>query len=390
MRSMPTIFRRRGREPRACPLAYPLLAVLTLVGCQSSDAPGSSSTASAETVSEVAPRPLPLASPLNRPDIEISGLAWHGDTLVVLPQYPARAAGEDTRRVYGLSRSALHEAVTDSPAAPLAPIPVPLETQGISEHAAAYEGCEAIAFDGQRVYLLIEGKAEGRGMLGHLLRGRVAPGLQRIRVRGTEERRLPQQARRPNMSYESLVTRGDTVIAIFEANGAHINPTPRAHRSNPALQPLGSVSFPTLEYRATDATALDQEGRFWVLNYFYPGDRDILRPATDSLALRHGRGATHRAAAVERLVQYQYTDQGVRRTDRSPIWFELDEDAARNWEGVVRFGEGFLVATDRFPRTILAYVPTSPRERPNQWHRNALQGRRTMGTLRRLAALPVL
>jgi hypothetical protein len=63
---------------------------------------------------------------------------------------------------------------------------------------------------------------------------------------------------------------------------------------------------------------------------------------------------------VERLVQYRYTDRGIRRTDRPPIWFELDEDAARNWEGLVRFEEGFLVATDRFPRTILAYLPAPP------------------------------
>ena len=342
-------------------LGGPLLAILLLAGCRSSDSTGAPSTASAETVPEVAPRPLPLASPLDRPDIEISGLAWHGDTLVVLPQYPSRAAGGDTHRLYGLPRSALRKAVADSPATPLDPTPIPLNAPSLSERATAYEGCEAVAFDDRRVYLVIEGNAEDNGMEGHLLRGRAAPGLRRVRVPGTEDRHLPQQARLPNMSYESLVLRGDTVITIFEANGARVNATPRAYRFGSTLQPLGGVPFPTLEYRVTDATALDRKGRFWVLNYFYPGDRDVLRPAPDSLALRHGRGATHRAAApVERLVHYRYTDRGIRRTDRPPIWFELDEDAARNWEGLVRFEEGFLVATDRFPRTILAYLPAPP------------------------------
>lgn len=280
---------------------------------------------------------------------------------MVLPQYPSRAAGEDTRRVYGLPRSALREAVADSPTAPLDPIPVPLTAPGISEHAAAYEGCEAIAVNDRRVYLLVEGKAEAQGMEGHLLRGRAAPDLRRIRVQGAEAQPLPHQVRLPNMSYESLVVRGDTVIAIFEANGARINASPRAYRFTPALRALGGVPFPTLEYRVTDATALDEEGQFWVLNYFYPGDRDILRPAPDSLALRHGQGATHRTSEiVERLVQYRYTDRGIRRTDRAPIWVELNDGTPRNWEGVVRFDDGFLVATDRFPRTILAYLPASP------------------------------
>lgn len=360
MRSVLVSF-RHDCTSRTPILACILLVILLLAGCRSSDSTGAPSTASAKTVPEVAPRPLPLASPLDRPAIEISGLAWHGDTLVVLPQYPSRNAGTDAHRLYGLSRSALREAVADSPAAALDPIPIPLNAPSLGERATAYEGCEAIAFDDRWVYFLLEGKAEEKGMRGHLLRGRVAPNLRRVRVRETEEKRLPQQARLPNMSYESLALRGDTVTAIFEANGARVNASPRAYQFAPTLRALGGVPFPTLEYRVTDATALDEKGRFWVLNYFYPGDRDILRPAPDYLALRHGQGATHRAAApVERLVQYRYTDQGIHRTDRAPIWFELGEGTGRNWEGLVRFDDGFLVATDRFPRTILAYLPAPP------------------------------
>jgi len=337
-----------------------LLGVLTalLLGCGPSEPPTTSTPSDSTQVQEVAPQPLPLGAPLDRPRIEISGLTWYGDTLVVLPQYPSRASGPHARRLYGLPRSALREAVADTSAPPLDPIPIPLKTEGISGHAAAYEGCEAIAFDDRRVYLLLEGKAEGHGMVGHLLRGRAAPDLRHIRVRGADAQRLPQQAQLPNMSYESLVIRGDTVIPIFEANGARVNATPRAYRFDPTLQVLGGVPFPTLEYRVTDATALAPNGRFWVLNYFYPGDRETLRPAPDSLALRHGQGATHRASeVVERLVQYRYTDRGIRRTDRAPIWFELGGGTGRNWEGLARFRDGFLVATDRFPRTLLAYVP---------------------------------
>jgi len=62
-------------------------------------------------------------------------------------------------------------------------------------------------------------------------------------------------------------------------------------------------------------------------NYFFPGDRDRLRPAPDSLARRHGTGPTHRRAEiVERLVEYRYTPRGVRRTDTPPLWLELGEN----------------------------------------------------------------
>lgn len=340
-----------------CLLLGSVLLGGALVGCQSSPSSESAGDEDAKKVREVAPQPLPLAAPLDRPDIEISGLTWYGDTLVVLPQYPSRAAGDDERRLYGVPRSALQEAVTDSAAAPLEPFPIPVKTQGIEEHASVYEGCEGIVFSEDRVYLVIEGNADGPGMKGHLLRGHVAPGLRHIRVEGTEERIVPQQARLDNMSYESLLTRGDTVLTIFEANGARVNPSPRAYRFGPELRDLGSVSFPTLEYRVTDATALDVQDRFWVTNYFYPGEREVLRPAPDSLALRHGEGPTHQTAkGVERLVQYRYTDDGIQRTEQAPIWFELG-DAGRNWEGLARFEDGFLVATDKFPATILAYVP---------------------------------
>lgn len=348
----------RSERSRAwlCLLISSVLLGGGLMGCQSTSSSESSAGNDAEQVWEMAPQSLPLAAPLDQPDIEISGLTWYGDTLVVLPQYPSRAAGDDGRRLYGLPRSALQEAVADSSAAPLEPFPIPVKTQGLDEHASLYEGCEGIVFNDDRVYLAIEGAAEGPGMKGHLLRGRVDPGLRHIRGVGTDEQILPQQAKLANMAYESLLTRGDTVITIFEANGAQVNPSPRAYQFGPELRELGSVSFPTLEYRVTDATALDTQDRFWVINYFYPDEREVLRPGPDSLALRYGEGITHRTAeGVERLVQYRYTRHGIQRTERAPIWFELG-DSGRNWEGLARFEDGFLVATDKFPGTILAYV----------------------------------
>ena len=331
-----------------------LLALLT--ACKQ-DRPATASTPASEVV-EIAPRTLPLGAPLSERDIEISGLTWYGDTLVVLPQYPARYAPNGQRQLYGIARAALERAVADSTAGPLQPFAIPLDASGIASHESAYEGCEAVTFVGRRAYLLVESASRGPGMHAQMLHGTVASGLSKITLQTTAAREVPVQASLSNMSYEALTTHGDTVVALFEANGARVNATPRAHRFGPPLERHGTVSFPTLEYRLTDATAPDNTGRFWVINYFYPGERDLLKPAPDSVAMAHRPGATHRASdVVERLVEYRHTPTGIRRTDTPPVWLKLGGGTGRNWEGVVRFGDGFLVATDKFPSTMLAYVP---------------------------------
>jgi hypothetical protein len=305
----------------------------------------------------VQPQALALAPPLDQASMEISGLTWYGDTLVVLPQYPARGSAEGERTLYGIARSNLERAVRDSTVR-LDPFPIPLHGNGFNDHAHVYEGCEAIAFRDGEVFVLVEGNGDGAGMEGYLIRGTVEPGLRGIHLRASDERSLPMQARLRNMSYEALTVRGDTVLALFEANGARVNATPQMLRFADGRQALDPLSFPTLEYRLTDATALDAEHRFWVTNYFYPGERKVLTPGPDSLALRYGAGATHQSSeVVERLVEYRYTPRGIHRTDTPPVWLQLGGGTGRNWEGVARFGDGFLIATDKFPTTILAYVP---------------------------------
>jgi hypothetical protein len=112
-----------------------------------------------------------------------------------------------------------------------------------------------------------------------------------------------------------------------------------------------------VEYRITDVTALDGQARFWAINYFFP-DESELKPRVDPLAERYGRGPTHtQAEHVERLLQFHYTPAGLELVDRPPLQLALLPDEARNWEGIVHLeGRGFLLVTDKFPETILAFV----------------------------------
>ena len=120
-----------------------------------------------------------------------------------------------------------------------------------------------------------------------------------------------------------------------------------------------SLPFPTIEYRLTDATETDGEGRFWMINYLKDGGVKKLDPAPDELAAQYGLGLTHaEAQAVERLVEFQVTEEGVVRTHTPPIQLQLLDDQSRNWEGIVRLGQrGFLLMTDKYPETILGFVP---------------------------------
>ena len=308
-----------------------------------------------QAVVEASITPLPLGAPLNQDDLEISGLAWKGDSLVILPQYPSRYAPEGHYQLYALSREEIERARTADAPEPLQPTPIPIQTLGISDQVPDYEGCEAITFVNGRVYVLVEARRED-GMHGFLLTGDASV-LDPLRIDVGTPHEIPAQAPLANMAYEALTMWKDTVLTFYEANGAHVNPTPAAHKFTQVAEPVGAVPFPTLEYRLTDATAVDDEGRFWVTNYFYPGEQEILEPAPDSLRLRHGTGPTHGASdIVERLVEYQYQGTRVVRTDTPPLWLKLDGTSGRNWEGVARLGDGFLVATDQYPHSMLAYV----------------------------------
>ena len=161
------------------------------------------------------------------------------------------------------------------------------------------------------------------------------------------------------MTDETLLVASDRLVTIYEANGRVVNPEPVAHLFDPALAPVGTIPFPSIEYRITDATALDGANRFWAINYFWPGDTK-LKPGLDPLAASFGEGSTHaQFTTVERLVEFQYDDEGISLTSAPPLQLELiDDDHARNWEGIVRLSDrGFLLVTDKHPETILGFVP---------------------------------
>jgi hypothetical protein len=353
---------------------------LTLVGC-ASDASRTGPTRpalqqaaptadSADTlppgfVQEAVPRRIRINGPAGRRKAQLSGLAWWGDRLLLLPQYPA-AQGDTVPVVYAIHRSDLAAALArpsgNGDTAGITPEAIPVDATSL-KHAPGYQGVEAVTVAGRTVFAAVEATGEDgarSGMRAYVGKGTAAAGTGSA-LSFSETKEVPVPVAISNMAYEALVHHEGALIALFEANGANVNAEPEAVRLTKDLQLLAFLPMPSLEYRLTDATSADSAGRFWVTNYLYEGDIDALNPVTDSVAVEHGVGWTHRnGGAVERLVELQVTGSQIRRTDTPPIWIARADTTGRNWEGVVRFGEGFLLATDTFPETVLAYVPCIP------------------------------
>ena len=308
-------------------------------------------------------RRIPLEGPLSQANAEVSGLAWHGDHLILMPQHPFRMSGSaDFGLLFALPRKDIEAFLNGHREEPLRPHPITLLAPQLEERSPMYQGCEALSFNEDRAYLATEAvaNAETDAMRGYIFSGILRNDTLRLNTRRRASLRAQTEAH--NMAYEALLTSSERVVALYEANGRNVNPHPRAPAFSLDLQPLGFLSFPPLEYRLTDVTALDARGRFWLMNYFFPRESQKLQPAPDPLARSpHSGTSPPHVHPVERLVEFRLTESGIYRTSTSPLHLSLLPGTPRNWEGIARFrspsqGPGFLLVTDQYPDTMLGFV----------------------------------
>lgn len=329
-----------------------LLVISSLAACQATPTVVAPEV---ETLEEHAVAQIELAGPVASSQAEVSGMAWCGDNLILLPQFPDQFKEDGVGRVFSIPESVLSDYLSGGTATPIEPQKIVFDTAGLPQALSGFEGFEAIVFDQGVVYVTVETRQSG-GMMGYLLKGTVSEDCSAITLDPDSRQELPPQADLSNMTDETIVIYGDQLYTFYEANGINVNPEPVAHVFDLDLNPLGTVSFPSIEYRVTDATTVAEDGTFWVINYFYPGDTK-LKPGDDQLALTYGIGLSHQTAEqVERLVRMQLSDDGIEILDQEPIYLVLDSEESFNWEGLVRMGDGFLMVTDEYPTTILGYV----------------------------------
>ena len=354
------------RIQRVCPgkltpfiYLFTLLSLFLLSGCTSIFWLTAAPLLRTATTTAIAAKPqpvieIPLRGPLTSRRAEFSGLAWYGDHLILLPQWPTHWANQ----LFYLNKADIVAFLTHKKTTPLAPQPIRLVNGDLAGQIPRFDGFEALAFDGDRAFLTIEAKPD-QGMMGYLITGVMAPDLSELRLDSTRMPKIQPQTNIDNFADEAIFLAGNRVVTLYETSSIFVNPEPVAHLFDQTLKPQGTIPMADFPYRNTDATPLDKANRFWVINYFFPGDKQ----------LRSELGLPGKAAnpltkdkPVERLVEFEYSPTGITRVDTPPITLRLlDNNVARNWEGIARLEtptlNGFLLVTDYYPETIFAFVP---------------------------------
>ena len=226
-------------------------------------------------------------------------------------------------------------------------------SSGVDKHICGFEGFESIVFNNDTVYVTIEAERRKRNH-GFIAYGIINKNEIKINRKSLKKIKTPVTLR--NMTFETILMNNNSIITIYEVNSAKVNEKPIYYQFDKDLKTDITKPFPFTEYRITDATEVDNEGKFWVTNYFWPGDFKVLKPD-----LGYTITSKKNIKPVERLLEFRMVEVIIVRTETAPINIKLSEFGdARNWEGIVRLDEkGFLIVTDKFPGTILAFVPFS-------------------------------
>jgi hypothetical protein len=296
---------------------------------------------------------IPFTGPASEAGAELSGLARHRERLIMLPQYPDRVAADESPALYAITMNELKAYIRGEVTVPPSPEPVIFNDGGTASQVPGFQGYEAVAFDGDRAYLTIEARTPDGEMHSWAVSGEMMRGGNTLVVERRTLIEIPQPANIENMGHEALVLGRGELLAIYEASGRKVDPHPKAFRLAPDLAEGESAAFPSVEYRITDATSADEDGVFYAMNYFYPGEKELLDPSGDPLPYGAGRDAKR---PVERILKFRATREGA-KLEGVALGLKL-ADAPRNWEGVARLpGMGFLLVTDKFPKTLLGFAP---------------------------------
>lgn len=216
-----------------------------------------------------------------------------------------------------------------------------------------FDGFEAAAAHGGDLYLSIEARGS-RASQGYIARAHLSNDGSRYVIIKVQE--IPLHSKSDNRTVEAITIYRDRVYALEEVNIPPVNRNPVVHEFDLRLNYKRALPLPPIPFRITDATVADDEGKFWVINFFWPGDSD-LAVGSDAISMRWGTGDSHqRLPQVERLLQMQLLKDEVRLVESPPRYLKLGSEA-RNWEALLDLGGGrFFLATDTYPRTILATI----------------------------------
>ena len=261
---------------------------------------------------------------------EISGMTTYKDNLILLPE------NLNGYYFYIPFDKIINTLATGDT---ILPVQKTFTTRKLKERYPGLDGFEAIAFNGDDVYVMVEIKIYGK-MAGLLIWGSIIPSTMEIDIPEENIMLIKSPAQIDNFSFESLTITDDQLIIIYETNGFETIDRPFQYVVNLDDMSINKTQFPHIDFRLTDATSII-DNRFWMINYYWTGDKKTLGVPND--------------VGIERLVEFKLGYNGIERS--SSEYITLDNlDHPHNWEGLVRFGKGFLICTDKWPRMVLGYI----------------------------------
>ena len=292
---------------------------------------------------------IPISGIITDPNQEISGLDWYKDNLILLPENP-------NGFVFIISKEKILKSIELESPSPIFPQVNSFKTPDFSRIIKGFEGFESISFDNDKFFVTIEAKDDDE-MKSYLAWGKINSNSLNMIIHKDSLKEIKTPIQVKNMTYESGLIYKKNIILLYEANGRNLQSKITQPNISLLDHSISLIEFPTIEYRITDVTKIDINNRFWAINYFWPGDKKRLKPSQDLILTKHTEGASHsQSEIVERLIQFKIEDNKITLTNKKPIQLKLDKKS-RNWEGIVKLEDkGFLIATDKYPKMILAFV----------------------------------
>lgn len=333
-----------------------LLSLLVLTGCDNKFPATSDEEENAEILPEARLINLVTDDSLFASQPEISGLTWYKDKLLLIPQFPHRLSPKHNGTIPYIEKDSIY-AFLEGKTAKIEVDEFQLIAPGLEEYSNPGSGYESAVVRGNDIYFTIE-SVKGISTAGFIVKGEIDDKEKTITVISETLKEIKQVTSIFNFSDEAIVEHNNKLYTLYEANGRNVNPYPAAHIFSLNLDPLGAVPFPSTEYRITDATSADDSGKFWAVNYFYPGEAEKLNPAPDSVVIKYGTGESHLdSPVVERLLEYKILWDRIIPAGTKPIYLSLKgEEEGRNWEGIERLDDrGFIAVTDTYPTDRLVF-----------------------------------
>ena len=287
---------------------------------------------------------IELEGIITNPKQEISGMDWYNDNLFLLPE---NLGGY----LFMVTKNEIEKQLSSKKGS-VQPKKIIFNTPDYSKSIPGFDGFEAITFNGNSVYVSIEADQNDM-MVGYIAWGNINPNSYEINILEKDIQKINTPIQIDNLSYESIISHKNNLLLLYEANGVNLRKKPYQLSISLNDFSLKKIKGPNIEYRITDATKVEKN-KFWAINYYWPGDKKNLRPGVDKLSKNK---KVNSEQTVERLVEFKVKRNGISLTNKKPINLILEEGNSRNWEAIVRFGNsGFLIATDKYPRMILAYI----------------------------------